>query len=239
MLLTCFLLSFLLLLFCFTTNGLRSVTPPIKKLSPNRLLTRHPIIFIHGKKSIFYFAKYWNQLPHYLASHGYEIMHLRLPWKNANQRFSALENWIKKYSEANQKFHLVIDNNSLNDLTLLISKESFESIASITCIHDSKESLPEISTDPLLKFKALKHPIEEFIIPKTNDIRSKSFFNFLFIQIIQVGWKIHLLLTNQDLKQKISVRSFGWNEIEFDSFMDRVQELAERDLIHGSSSPTL
>ncbi len=60
-------------------------------LVPNCLLTRYPIVFITGRRSVFYFLNYWNQVPAFLAAHGYEIEVLELPWRGSDRRLDALK----------------------------------------------------------------------------------------------------------------------------------------------------
>ena len=49
------------------------------ELKPNCLLTRYPIAFLSGRKSIFKPFEYWNLIPAYLREHGYEVLILEPP----------------------------------------------------------------------------------------------------------------------------------------------------------------
>ncbi len=63
-------------------------------LIPNCLMTRYPVVFVHGKKSIFYHAAYWNFLPDYVGDHGYEVVQLDLPWRNEVERKKDLDRFL-------------------------------------------------------------------------------------------------------------------------------------------------
>ena len=60
-------------------------------LVPNCLLTRYPIVFVTGRRSAFYFVNYWNQIPAYLAEHGYEVEVIDLPWHRSERRLDGLK----------------------------------------------------------------------------------------------------------------------------------------------------
>lgn len=60
-------------------------------LVPNCLLTRYPLVFVTGPRSAFYFTNYWNQVPAFLAEHGYEVEVIELPWRDSSRRLDALK----------------------------------------------------------------------------------------------------------------------------------------------------
>lgn len=74
-----------------SVDYLRSLRLRKIELAPNCLLTRHPIVFVTGRRSIFYFLNYWNQVPAFLAEHGYEVEVVALPWRNSVRRLDALK----------------------------------------------------------------------------------------------------------------------------------------------------
>ena len=55
-------------------------------LEPNCLLTKHPIVFVPGKKSLFFYGDYWGFIPFYLREHGYEVYELKLSWRQNDRR---------------------------------------------------------------------------------------------------------------------------------------------------------
>jgi hypothetical protein len=42
-------------------------------LKPNCLLTRHPIVFLAGPRTVFRLFDHWNSVPLYLREHGYDV----------------------------------------------------------------------------------------------------------------------------------------------------------------------
>lgn len=88
-------------------------------LKPNCLLTRHPVVFVTGLRSLFYFRKYWNAYPEILAEHGYEVFTLHLPWRGPERR-QKMREFLNQQRELGQKYHFVCD-----EFTASEFKESF------------------------------------------------------------------------------------------------------------------
>lgn len=93
-----------LLAFAVVVNLRRRNPEEPTDLIPNCLMTRAPIVFVTGPRSVFYFASYWNDLPVYLAAHGYDVRVMRLPWRHRPSRRQWVENLLTK-----QRVHLVLD----------------------------------------------------------------------------------------------------------------------------------
>lgn len=70
---------FVLALF---SNLLRTKVQEPPELVPNCLMTKSPVEFWTGPRSLFYFMAYWNDLPLFLQAHGYEVRQRRLPWRD-------------------------------------------------------------------------------------------------------------------------------------------------------------
>lgn len=77
-------------------------------LQPNCLLTRYPVVFLTGPRSIFYFRKYWNAFPVYLAEHGYEVFTVHLPWKGPARK-QKLREFLAEQERTEKVFHFVVD----------------------------------------------------------------------------------------------------------------------------------
>jgi len=207
---------FLVLAFCLH-NLKRARIHQDWELKPNLLLTRHPLVFLSGKRSFFYFLSYWNHLPQMLRAHGYETQVLHLPWKNTKSRRLWLHHFLLSSS---QSLHLVIDNSSYPELTDLIRHQNYPCIASITWIQNGVL----LQNTPTLK--GFHHPLEEL---SEIEVSTKSPW----------FWKLHLLVTNQPLSWSLSALGWQMQKSLRDIFLDRVKFLAERDLIQGSTSPNL
>lgn len=115
-------------------------------LRPNCLLTKHAIVFITGKRSIFYFLKYWNNVPKILSEHGYEVQVLNLPWRDAKTRRKHLLHFLQESKKAGKAYHFLGDITSFKELKWLEALESTE-VASLSLVDDyrirSKKLTPE------------------------------------------------------------------------------------------------
>lgn len=89
------------------TNRHRSRLNYKYDLRPNCLLTANPLVFVSGRRSLFYFGRYWNFLPEFLRDHGYEVKDLTLPWRNRQGRQAALQEFLTHYP--GQSFHWIGD----------------------------------------------------------------------------------------------------------------------------------
>lgn len=111
------------------------------ELTANCLLTRWPILFVTGPRSIFYFSKYWNLYPVFLAEHGYEVFTVHLPWKGLAQRRSRFEEFLKEQENQNRHFHLVVDAPTFAEFEELFRQRRSPSIQSITEIYDENSKI--------------------------------------------------------------------------------------------------
>lgn len=91
-------------LIALATNLRRRHPPGPDHLIPNCLLTRVPVLFLTGRKSPFYFMEYWNSLPIFLESHGYQVEILQLPWSQRRERRRQAEALIRQRGH-----HLIVD----------------------------------------------------------------------------------------------------------------------------------
>lgn len=190
------------------------------ELKPNCLMTRHPLVFITGRRSLFYFLSYWNQIPNFLSEHGFDVTILSLNWNNTNIRTKQLVQNFVGLERVHKKVHLFIDQTTLSELVLLIQNRDFESIASITLIGNGAKLPPYRLKIPIYELELIPH---KFSAP--------------------IFWKIHSVLTFQfKMKSEIaSLTQLGWNLKAENGYtiLERVQDLAERDLIQGASHPNL
>ncbi len=108
--------SFGLFLLGFATNFYRERRSYRINLKPNCLLTRHPLVFVTGPRSIFYFKKYWNAYPEILTEHGYEVFTLHLPWSGP-ARGTFLQNFLDEQNGLQKKFHFILDEITQKELS--------------------------------------------------------------------------------------------------------------------------
>lgn len=210
-------LSFLIL--CYLVNFLRSPDRPISELTPNCLLTRYPLVFVPGQRSLFYFLKYWNEIPHFLASHGYEVFSLHLAWRKSPQRMDQLQRFLEEKSRSpKEKIHLFVDQSSAGEVANLLRKTSFSCLASLTWVRTEKDSDAFLS-----ELKSLSHPMEEVLIHSQKLTATGGIQSFF--------WKLHLIATGQDLGQRLETRGYELNPSLKHELLSRTQFIAERDLL--------
>lgn len=133
------LIAVLLLALALVSNWKRRQSSAHFELVPNCLLTRYPVIFISGNRSFFYFLRYWNIFPIYLAEHGYEVYNLGLPWRNRRGRYASLLRFLEEKSQQGERFHFMLDDKSAAEFKELLARE-------FVCIQ-SVSSLPYIPAD--------------------------------------------------------------------------------------------
>lgn len=98
-------------------------------LTPNCLLTRYPLVFIPGKRSLFYFMEYFNELPRYLAEHGFEVYKAHLPWQDSSAR---KDHCVKLLESNRTQVHLVLTEDTWIELSPAL--KNHPKIASITLL---------------------------------------------------------------------------------------------------------
>ena len=224
-----FSLGLILLVSCFLSNYLRSKEQPIPDLIPNCLLTKYPLVFIPGPRSLFYFMRYWNEIPHFLASHGYEVFLASLPWKDSEKRKKYLLDFLTaKSQDSKEKIHLFFDQSSVLEISDLLRQHSFTCLASVTWVKTNQDS------DAFLtQVRGLSSPMEELVLnEKELKAEKKS-------SVHEIFWKTHLFFTGQSLKQQMQTRGFRLSMSMKHLLVGRAQFLAERDLLQAQSSPTL
>jgi hypothetical protein len=87
-------------------------------LKPNCLLTRWPVVFVTGPRSLFYFSHYWNLYPVYLAEHGYEVFTVHMPWNETEARRAHFRKFLEVH--AGKRYHFVVDTVTFQELRDLL-----------------------------------------------------------------------------------------------------------------------
>jgi hypothetical protein len=101
--------------FAVLTNLYREHREYKFELKPNCLLTRKPVVFITGPRSVFYFRKYWNAYPEILAEHGYEVFTLHLPWRG-QARLTKMRDFLQHHDQRAKRYHFICDEYSFLEL---------------------------------------------------------------------------------------------------------------------------
>lgn len=144
----------------FTHNYYRNQNVLEVELKPNCLLTRYPILFITGYKSLFYFMNYFNHQPDFLKEHGYEVVVLNLAWKSENARNTQLLHFLKNAETQNKKFHIIYDESLHDEVAPLLIQEKYDSCVSINVL-----CAETLKTDNSLKAPPI--PIFEIILTRS------------------------------------------------------------------------
>ncbi len=201
------------------TNKARAQKHYDQALHPNCLLTRWPLLFVTGPRSFFYFANYWNIYPSYLAEHGYEVFHLRLPWSNPILRKSRLIEFLKSQDAAKRKFHMVMDSSTLKEFDAVLKDLRPECVMSITEISGPETTASE---------KSLAAPFVPQATIETLPSQKGSFF-------IKWAYDLHrLILFGRPLPSLSTLGAIEATQLQNARLLlERAQSLAEMDLREG------
>lgn len=197
------------------TNRARRRKDVAFELKPNCLLTRWPVLFLTGPRSMFYFSSYWNLYTPYLAEHGYEVFTLHLPWNNPRLRQERFEYFLNQQESQNRKFHLVLDTPTFTEFQDVLRKRS-PSVMSITRICDSgKDTGPG-------DLRAFPLPVAEI---EMRDTPKGSLF-------LHLGYHLHKQwVRRKDLNSLSSLGALPATALENSGrLLERAQTLAEMDL---------
>lgn len=210
--LTVFLLGLALL-----SNKARRGQDPKYELTPNCLLTRWPLLFVTGPRSIFYFSKYWNIYTSYLAEHGYEVFTLHLPWNSLPERQQKFNEFLKNQESLGRKFHLFMDTPGFHDLEDLLRQRHSGSVLSLTEIGDEESPAP------------LGGGLSAFPIPKAELRLPRSSRGSL---LLNLSYSLHRQMVRR--KDLVSLSTLGGLPpsalANAGILLERSQTLAEMDL---------
>lgn len=83
-------------------------------LRPNCLLTKYPLVFITGTRSLFFYEKLGEQLQTFIAAHGYMVLSPAMPFRSSHRK-KYLAEWLKQ--QKYQQFHFVLSRQSHKELS--------------------------------------------------------------------------------------------------------------------------
>ena len=75
-------------------------------LRPNCLLTKYPLVFISGPRSLFHYARFAGDAQDYLAAHGYRVFAPVMPFRSKALRELVLRKWLE--SQPEKEFHFFL-----------------------------------------------------------------------------------------------------------------------------------
>lgn len=214
-------------------------------LTPNCLLTRHPILFLNGPRSLFHFINHWNDVPRYLREHGYEVFTFDMRFNRHLKSFDSTE--LHAALDAMQIKCHVIGDSSIAAAIYEIASFNHLNVASLTLIqnpHRSNQSgiaallaKSQKNHRPLVnELKPTATAVEIFQLPtlRPNTLAWPIIFNHL----ARLRLRLHNLLIPtpgvDPIETAYDIDRASWT-IE-SQFLTLAVQLAERDLIYRDSA---
>ncbi|MES2857514.1 MAG: hypothetical protein V4692_16710 [Bdellovibrionota bacterium] len=166
------------------------------ELRPNCLMTRYPIVFVAGRRTLFKPFDQWNDVPLYLREHGYEVAVIESPTRTWNA--SAVSKAVEAFG---QPCHLIGDR---------VSEAALEEVAvipglkiqSITLVNSSDAQPPKKSARALLDdLKPRRSVVETFAVAEMG--LSSGFLN-------PSSWKLEERFL--DLAISLAERDAQWSD---------------------------
>lgn len=137
------------------------------QLFPNCLITRFPIVFLDGRKSVFYFGRYWNVIPEFLREHGYEVIELNLPWRDLTERKEELQRFLDVLQSEKVPCHFIMDSSS-QDLAPILENFSDQIVRSVNLVDRQVTVPPEVEAN-----HGWAYWLHQFIFNRQNSVDSK------------------------------------------------------------------
>lgn len=82
-------------------------------LRPNCLLTKYPLVFLTGIRSLFFYEKLGGPLQDFIAAHGYAVLSPALPFRSKNLRKAYLQHWFKQ--QESKQFHFILSEKTFDE----------------------------------------------------------------------------------------------------------------------------
>ncbi len=197
-------------------------------LKPNVLLTRYPIAFLGGPRSVFRFFDHWNDVPRFLREHGYEVYLIEPSGRSDEERRDSV---CAALESMKTQCHLVADGSLELEMKTLANLR-LSKVATFTVVISShRERYPALATEPTIgDLKPLAKVVDIFKVPPPETV----------ISTFSTRFKLILLGAHNTLikRRTIFVHPFETAEImsktgfkSEERFLDLAISLAERDLI--------
>jgi hypothetical protein len=170
-------------------------------LRPNCLLTKYPLVFLTGPRSLFLPRPLAANLKKFIAAHGYQVQPLVLAFRSKKNRRMALLNWLSHHSQKN--FHFILAEETWTEFEDILQPQ-------LEKMRDSSKTL--ISTNAS---KAQYH----FRVEKLASLK------------IPLSFRLHQLFCRVENVTPVAFEHTLLNENQamFDRFLDHCIELAENE----------
>jgi hypothetical protein len=122
------------------------------ELTPNCLLTRYPIAFLSGPRTLFRFLDHWNDVPLYLREHGYEVLIIEPSGRTPKERVEAT---AKALRENGGRCHLIADASLEADMEL-IAELGIPTLSSLTVVKNPERKVTGLKSASQISIADLK-----------------------------------------------------------------------------------
>ncbi len=179
-------------------------------LRPNCLLTRYPLVFISGPRSLFCTKTTAYTVKLNLEAHGYPTKPLILAFRDKQNRLKALTAWLE--SAKSEDFHFMMADESFKEFESILRPWLYQHQASTVTLITTNKNLNSFKTSSQIYF---------FEVDKKASVRKPLYYRLheLFCRFNRI----------QSLRYETNL--FEQNQVQFDRFLDHCIELAENDLV--------
>ena len=236
------------ILFLFAVLGLQWKLQTIRRarlqdveLRPNCLLTRHPIIFVGSRRSLFRIFEPWNEIPGFLREHGYEVFVLEPRFTKFSQGSKSVTAQIRAALDALaqgdtgplSKFHLIAES-SIEDEWIKLAAECDSRVATLTLAVRQATRVPqtEFFQDRTKALKPLASSIVELPLDQLGTLlqRSRGWSRVAVLLLRGHNFMLRVRSMKIGVIDPIAVgQILSPNWLIESQFLDRAIELAERD----------
>jgi hypothetical protein len=149
-------------LYAFQLRRKRTREALLKQLElrPNCLLTRYPIVFVGGPRSLFRPFDHWNSIPAFLREHGYEVIVLDPPFRKSLDATSVAH----ALKELATRAHVIADSSFEEEMEKLARNGREVSTASLTLVRNRVRSSKQAIGNRLEDLKPFETALEVFEI---------------------------------------------------------------------------
>lgn len=223
------------LLFQVSQRRMRAVRFRGLELKPNCLLTRYPMAFISGPRTLFRLFDHWNDIPLYLREHGYEVFVIEPAGRTRLERTESVRVAV---SQLETNCHLIADGSLEFELEEL-ARMKMPHVTSLTVV---KTRLRErfASREPTLSVNDLRPTataVEIFEI-ESIEFPLRGFAHRM--KLVLLGAHNFLIKRRTQFVHPLETAEFSSARPGFvieQRFLDLAISLAERDVLQGLSQP--
>lgn len=199
-------------------------------LKPNCLLTRYPIAFLSGPRTVFRLFDHWNDVPLYLREHGYDVYVIEPSGHHRDERAESVRTAL---AQLDSSCHLIADGSLEGDLEALAAMK-LANVSSFTVVksRERAESDREKRSLSVNDLKPLASAIEVFEVspPASFSIAAGS----ERLKLVLLGAHNFLIKHRTGLVHPVETAEVSFGQAGFqmeERFLDLAISLAERDLI--------